>query len=102
MHWGVLAVASWSTAQPTAALAALACAAFAIPGGYIAFFHSAKLLVFDFAIATATATAAAWRLAGEMNRATAGATLWLLLLTDRRAALPRLGGQRSGHRLHAR
>jgi diguanylate cyclase (GGDEF)-like protein len=77
---GVLAVASWSTAQPTAALAALACAALAIPGGYIAFFHSAKLLVFDFAIATAAATAAAWRLAGEMNRATAGATLWLLLL----------------------
>ncbi|MDZ4270508.1 MAG: GGDEF domain-containing protein [Mycobacterium sp.] len=75
---GALFIALWSLAQPTPAVALLACTATAVTGGYIAFFHSMKLLLFNFLIAIATATAASWRLAEETTIGTAIAAFWLV------------------------
>lgn len=75
---GVLLIAVWSLAQPTPAVALLACTATAVTGGYIAFFHSTKLLLFNFAIAIAIATTASWRLADATTVGTAIAAFWLV------------------------
>ncbi len=73
---GALFLGGWSLVQPTGAIAALACTAMAIPGGYIAFFHSAKLLVFNGAIAVTVTAVAVTRLAGETTSATAVSAFW--------------------------
>ncbi|PRC46028.1 hypothetical protein C6A85_92175, partial [Mycobacterium sp. ITM-2017-0098] len=75
---GTVFIAVWSIAQPSTELAVLACSATAVTGGYIAFFHNTKLLVFNFAVAVATATSATWRLGSETNIATAVAAFWLI------------------------
>ncbi|MGB3352388.1 MAG: GGDEF domain-containing protein [Mycobacterium sp.] len=75
---GVLLIAVWSLAQPTPAVALLACTATAVTGGYIAFFHSTKLLLFNFVVAIAIATTASWRLAGATTVGTAIAAFWLV------------------------
>jgi diguanylate cyclase (GGDEF)-like protein len=74
---GALCVAGWSLVQPTAALAALACTAMAVTGGYIAFFHGPKLLLFNGVLAVAVTTAAVLRLANEVNMATAASAFWI-------------------------
>ncbi|SPM33672.1 GGDEF domain-containing protein [Mycobacterium rhizamassiliense] len=74
---GALGVGGWSLVQPTAALAALAATAMAIPGGYIAFFHGPKLLLFNGAVALAVAATAVFRLAHEVNLATAASAFWI-------------------------
>ncbi|WP_118913784.1 GGDEF domain-containing protein [Mycobacterium shigaense] len=74
---GAACVAGWSLVQPTAALAALAATAMAISGGYIAFFHGPKLLLYNGAVALGTAGAAVFRLAHEVNLATAAAAFWI-------------------------
>ncbi|BBZ50259.1 GGDEF domain-containing protein [Mycobacterium heidelbergense] len=74
---GVLCVGGWSLVQPTAALAALACTAMAVTGGYIAVFHSPRLLLFNATVAVVVATAAALRLVHEVNMATAVSALWI-------------------------
>ncbi|OBI57637.1 diguanylate cyclase [Mycobacterium sp. E787] len=74
---GALCVAGWSLAQPTAALAALACTAMAITGGYIALFHGPRLLVYNGAVAVAVTTVAVLRLAREANLASAASAFWL-------------------------
>jgi diguanylate cyclase (GGDEF)-like protein len=79
---GALCVASWSVAQPSPALAALGCTAMAITGGYIAFFHSAKLFAFNLVIAVAIAIAATIRLAGQTDFTTAAAAFWLIWLLN--------------------
>ena len=75
---GVLLIAVWSLAQPTPAVALLACTATAVTGGYIAFFHSTKLLLFNFVVAIAIATTASWRLAEATTAGTAIAAFWLV------------------------
>ncbi len=75
---GALFVAVWSVAQPNTAVALLACTATAVTGGYIAFFHNTRLLLFNFAVAVATAISATWRLGAETNVATAVAAFWLV------------------------
>lgn len=75
---GTAFIAVWSIAQPNTALAVLACSSTAVTGGYIAFFHNNRLLVFNFAVAVATATSATWRLGSETNVATAIAAFWLI------------------------
>jgi diguanylate cyclase (GGDEF)-like protein len=74
---GALCVGGWSLVQPTAALAALACTALAIPGCYIAFFHSPKLLVFNGVVAVVATGTAVLRLAHEVNLAAAASAFWL-------------------------
>ncbi len=74
---GALFVGGWSMVQPTAALAALACTAMAVPGGYIAFFHGPKLMLFNSLVAAAVVTTAVLRLAHEANMATAASALWI-------------------------
>ncbi|OBA72043.1 hypothetical protein A5641_08900 [Mycobacterium sp. 1554424.7] len=74
---GALFVGGWSLVQPTGALAALACTAMAVTGGYIALFHSPKLLVFNGLVAIAVTVTAVVRLAYEANIATAASALWI-------------------------
>src|SRR5947209_4900397 len=74
---GALCIGGWSLVQPTAALAALTCTAMAVTGGYIAFFHTPKLLVFNAALAVTVATIAALQLTREASLATAASAFWL-------------------------
>jgi diguanylate cyclase (GGDEF)-like protein len=74
---GALFVGGWSLAQPTGALAALSCTAMAVTGGYIAFFHGPKLLLFNGVVAVAVTATAVLRLAHEANIATAASALWI-------------------------
>jgi diguanylate cyclase (GGDEF)-like protein len=74
---GVLCIGGWSLVQPSGALAALACTAMAVTGGYIAFFHSPKLLLFNGVVAAGVAIIAALRLAHEHNMATAVSAFWI-------------------------
>ena len=74
---GASFVAGWSLVQPHPALAALACTAMAVPGGYVAFFHGPKLIVFNSALAAGVITVAVLRLAHGTTIATAAAALWI-------------------------
>ena len=75
---GALSIGGWSLVQPTAALAALACTAMAVTGGYIAFFHSPRLLLFNGIVAVTVAGTAVLRLVHEANIATAASALWVI------------------------
>jgi diguanylate cyclase (GGDEF)-like protein len=107
---GVAGVILWSTRWPTPiqsvgfavvtntsiALACLAhphpmaslmgCIAFATSGGYIAFFHTSKYVVYNFAVAAGVALYAAIRLASKGHVALAGVDLFLVLQVN--IALP--------------
>jgi diguanylate cyclase (GGDEF)-like protein len=78
----MLATAVWSFVQPNPALAALACAALAVTGGYIALFHGPRLLIVNVLVAAATATYAVLRLADEADFASATAAFWLILFPN--------------------
>jgi diguanylate cyclase (GGDEF)-like protein len=75
---GVLATCGWSVVQPNPAFAALACAALVVPGGYIALFHSPRLLMLNGVVGAAAATIAVLRLAANADLATAAAAFWLI------------------------
>lgn len=75
---GAAFVAGWSAIQPSPGVAALACAALAVTGGYFAFFHNPRILLFNTALALLTAVMAATRLADETDVATAVAAFWIL------------------------
>ncbi|MCX2714511.1 GGDEF domain-containing protein [Mycolicibacterium sp. J2] len=69
---------AWSVVQPSAALAALTCAAVPITSGYIAFFHSNRALLLNMVAGLAASGCAVYRLAHEVNIETAIAAVWLL------------------------
>jgi diguanylate cyclase (GGDEF)-like protein len=75
---GTLCVGGWSLAQPSAAIAALTCTATAVTGGYIAFFHSPRVLVLHSLVTAAIATTAVLRLFRQADLITATAAFWLL------------------------
>jgi diguanylate cyclase (GGDEF)-like protein len=75
---GVMCTAAWSVSQPSTVIAALACAAMALTGGYIAFFHSPKILVFNLSVATLITMVAAARLVRESGLQTAVAAFWVI------------------------
>jgi diguanylate cyclase (GGDEF)-like protein len=75
---GVSCIAGWSLTQPSAALAVLGCAATALPGGYAAFLHGPKLVVFNGVVALAIITTEVPRLAREANLAAAVGAFWLI------------------------
>jgi diguanylate cyclase len=79
---GMLAILCWSVVQPSGAFAALACTALAVTGGYIALFHSPRLLLLNGLVAAVTATVAVKRLADETDVATAAAAFWLIWLPN--------------------
>ncbi len=79
---GVLIIGGWSLIQPTAALAAMACTATAVTGGYIAFFHRPKILLFNGTVAVAITTTAVLRLAREADIASVAAAFWLILFLN--------------------
>ncbi len=75
-------IVAWSLAQPSAALAALTCAAVPITSGYIAFFHSTRALALNIAAGQVASAVAAYRLATDVDIKTAIAALWLLWLIN--------------------
>ena len=79
---GTVCVCGWSLSQSSPALAALACTAGAVTGGYLAFFHSPRALLFNIAAALATAVVAAYRLAEQTHPATAVTAFWLMWLLN--------------------
>lgn len=75
---GMLSTAGWSLVQPSAAFAALACTALAVTGGYIALFHSPRLLMINSLVAAGAALVAVLRLADEAGVASAATAFWLI------------------------
>jgi diguanylate cyclase (GGDEF)-like protein len=83
--FGVVAatcIAGWSLIQPTAALAAVGCCAMAVNSGYVALFHSNKLLVFSTALAMIVSVAAALHLAREFDTGTGIAAFWVIAMLN--------------------
>jgi diguanylate cyclase len=79
---GSIVIVGWSMCQPIPALGALECTAMAVTGGYIAFFHSTKLLAANLALATLGGVVAAFRLASETSPTIAAAAFWLVWLLN--------------------
>ena len=79
-----IALACLAHPDPMASL--VGCIAFATSGGYIAFFHTSKFVVYNFAVAAVVALWAAVRMAGEGHVALAGVDLFLVLQVN--IALP--------------
>jgi diguanylate cyclase (GGDEF)-like protein len=75
-------IVGWSVGQPSAALAALTCAAMPITSGYIAFFHSNRALLLNMVAGLAASGCAVYRLAHEVNTETAIAAVWLLSMLN--------------------
>ncbi len=75
---GALFIAAWSTIQPSAGVSALAVAALSVTGGYFAFFHNPRSLLFNVMIAVICAVLAASALADETDLATAFAAFWIV------------------------
>ena len=73
---GTLCLALWSVGQDVPMTGAVAATALAITGGYIAFFHSNRLLAFSFAVTVVVASTVAWQLAGQESAATVVAVFW--------------------------
>ncbi|WP_165821840.1 GGDEF domain-containing protein [Mycobacterium colombiense] len=75
-------IAGWSLTQSTAALAAVGCCAMATNSGYVALFHSNRLLVFDVVLAIAVSVAAAVHLAHESDIGTGIAAFWVITMLN--------------------
>jgi diguanylate cyclase len=75
---GTVLIAVWSLSQPTATGAVLTSMAAAVTGGYIAFFHSPRLLLFNFVAALIMAVSGSMRVAHDSDPGTAVAAFWLI------------------------
>ena len=95
MSAGILLISAWSVVQPSSALAVLGCTATTVTGGYVAFFHNLRLLVFNFCVALATAVAACWRLGAETNLATAFAAFGVIVFLNASVPLAIAGATRA-------
>ncbi len=73
----VIGAACLVQGEPLAGL--LGCSAFAVLGGYISFFHTPRDMVFNFAIAMATAAVLAARLVHRYDASLAGCSFLLVL-----------------------
>jgi diguanylate cyclase (GGDEF)-like protein len=72
-----IALACLAHPNPLAAL--IGCVAFATSGGYIAFFHTTRLVLYNFAVAAGVGVIETARLAASGYVALAGVDLWLVL-----------------------
>lgn len=79
---GTLCVSAWSLIQPRPAIAALACTALAITGGYIAFFHNTRALLLNMLVALGITAVAVYRLAAHADWPTAIAGFWIVWLLN--------------------
>ncbi|WP_292974931.1 GGDEF domain-containing protein [Mycobacterium sp.] len=80
---GAVVITAWSMAQSDATLQCLVCAVMTIAGGYMAVFHTTRLMFLVFVLSGATATEAAIRLSHQADVTTAAASfsvLWLVNL----------------------
>jgi diguanylate cyclase (GGDEF)-like protein len=84
---GALCVALWTVLQASAPIATLGCAAMAVTGGYIAVFHSGRVLMLNTALTVAITVTTVVRLAQETNSATAASGLGLIILLNASAPL---------------
>lgn len=75
---GMLSAGGWSVVQPNPTLAALACTALAVTGGYIALFHNLRLLALNSLVAMVAATDSMLRLAGASDSTAAVTAFWLI------------------------
>ena len=92
---GTLCVAAWSVIQPRPAIAALACTALAITGGYIAFFHNTRALLLNLLVALGITAVAVFRLAELADWPTARAAFWIVWLLNLAVPLAVRGMSRS-------
>lgn len=99
---GILGIAGWSTTQPDTAVAALSCTTLAITGGYIAFFHGPKLMVFNLAATMVISTIAAVRLGRDNGLPAAFAASWLIWFLNVSVPLVIWGTSRAMERYAAR
>lgn len=79
---GTLCVAVFSIVQPNATLGAQAPTALAVTGAYIAFFHNARLILWNTLLAVTITTLSAFRLASTQDIPTAVATFWLVFFLN--------------------
>ena len=79
---GTLCVTGWALAAPAPAVPVLACAAFAVTGSYLGFFHSTKLLTANISLAIATAVILTVRIAHEVGWPVALSAFWILWLLN--------------------
>lgn len=75
---GVLCTAGWSVSQSSPAEGALGCTALAVTGGYIAFFHSSRILLLNIALAVGIGAFQVLRMSRETDIATATAAFWII------------------------
>lgn len=92
---GAVCIAGWSLTQPTVTLAALGCCAMATNGGYIALFHSNKLLFFNVVVAVTVAGVVATDLAFETDVGTALAASWVISILNLSSPLVMRGMSRA-------
>ncbi len=78
----IAVIAGWSVTQESPEMAALAAAALAVTGGYLAFFHGSRAVAVNGVVALAVAADAVWRLASGAQAATAVAALWLVMFLN--------------------
>lgn len=95
MGVGILFISAWSLVQTDTALAVLGCTATTVTGGYVAFFHNARLLLFNLAVAVATAISVCWRLSIQANLATAVAAFCLIVFLNVSVPLAIAGATRA-------
>lgn len=98
---GTFCVAAWSLTQSSPAVAALACTAAAVTGGYLAFFHGATPMLFNITVGLFISAVAAVRLAAQIDLPTAVATFWLMWLVNLSAPLAIRGTSRAMSRYAA-
>jgi diguanylate cyclase (GGDEF)-like protein len=79
---GSACIAAACLVQGDPRLGLLGCSAFAVLGGYIAFFHTAHDMVISFAIAMTTAAVLAARLIGYYDAVVAGCAFLLVLVLN--------------------
>jgi len=79
---GTLCVAAWSVLQASAPVATLGCTAMTVTAGYIAVFHSGRVLMLNAAITVAITAATAIEMARDTNLATAGSAVGLIFLLN--------------------
>ncbi|WP_197497274.1 diguanylate cyclase [Mycobacterium sp. 852013-51886_SCH5428379] len=84
---GAICVALWTVTQDSAAIATLGCTAMTVTGGYIAVFHSGRVMIANSALAMAITAVTTLELARNSGAAAAAAAFGLIFLLNLSAPL---------------
>ncbi|WP_244167941.1 GGDEF domain-containing protein [Mycobacterium paraffinicum] len=76
---GSVLIAAGCVLQPDPAIALMGCTGIVIVGGYLAFFHSTKPILFNIAVAIAAGAVCAWRVSAGHHAVLAAIGLWLVI-----------------------